>query len=308
MRHVFIVNPAAGKTQKAVDLIPRIEAYFAEHGGEYEILTTEKPGDATELAREVCAKGTPVRLYACGGDGTLVETAAGVRDCAWAQLTAVPCGSANDYIRSFGTEADFMDLPRLIQGEAREVDGIRCGDYLSLNICAIGMDATVAWKMVKYKHWPLVSGPMAYNLAVVDTFFHRLGVKQRVVMDTPEGQIVKEGQFLFSLAASGQYYGGGYHAAPTSVPDDGLLDFVLVDKIGRLDILKFLGTYRAGKHLGLPIVHHCRGTRMEVVCETPAAVTADGECFEADRITFELVRGAFRFVVPAATAKVPATV
>ena len=69
MRHVFIINPAAGKTQKAVDLIPRIEAYFAEHGGEYEILTTEKPGDATELAREACAKGTPVRLYACGDCG-----------------------------------------------------------------------------------------------------------------------------------------------------------------------------------------------------------------------------------------------
>jgi len=306
MRHVFIINPAAGKTQKAVDLIPRIEAYFAEHGGEYEILTTEKPGDATELAREACAKGTPVRLYACGGDGTLVETAAGVRDCAWAQLTAVPCGSANDYIRSFGTEEDFMDLPRLIQGEAREVDGIRCGKYLSLNICAIGMDATVAVKMVKYKHWPLVSGPMAYNLAVADTFCHRLGVKQRVVMDTPEGQIVKEGDFLFSLAASGQYYGGGYHAAPTSLPDDGLLDFVLVDKISRLEILKFLGVYRAGKHLNLPIVHHCRGTRMEVFCGTTAAVTADGECFEQDHITFELVRGAFRFVVP--TAKVPATV
>lgn len=308
MRHVFIVNPAAGKTRKAIALIPAIEAYFEEHGGEYAIRETTAAGNATHIAREECEKGGAVRIYACGGDGTLTETAAGIPACSSAELAVVPCGSANDYIRSFGTEADFFDLPSLIEGTASPVDGIRCGNYLSLNICAMGMDALVAWKMVRYKHWPLVSGPMAYKLAVLDVLCHRIGCKLRVVMDTPDGEVTREGDFLFSLAASGQYYGGGYHAAPLSKPNDGLLDFVLVRKVGKLKILGLLKKYRAGEHLDLPICEHLRGTLMRVFCDKPTPVTADGECFANTEIAFELVKNAFNFVIPKHLAKVPATV
>lgn len=308
MRHVFILNPAAGKHHRALELIPRIKAYFAAHPGEYLLHETKAPGEATAFARQCCSDGQPTRFYACGGDGTLIETAAGIRGCAQAELTAIPCGSANDYIRCFGCEEDFRHLEKLIGGEVRPVDGIRCGEYLALNICAMGMDANVADKMTRYKHWPLVSGPMAYQLAVADVFFHRFGCRQRVVMDTPEGQITQEGTYLFSLAASGQFYGGGYHAAPTAQPDDGLLDFMLVDRIGRLRVPGFLKRYRAGEHLSLPIVHHFRGTRMQVFCDEPTVVTADGECFKDTRIEFELVREAFRFVVPAAKVPVPAPV
>jgi diacylglycerol kinase (ATP) len=149
---------------------------------------------------------------------------------------------------------------------------------------------------------------MAYNLAVIDVLFHRIGCKLRVVMDTPNGEEVREGDFLFSLAASGQYYGGGYHAAPLSAPDDGLLDFILIRKVGKLKILGFLKKYRAGAHLDLDICEHLRGTRMRVYCDKPTPVTADGECFADTKIAFELVKNAFNFVVPKHLAKQPATV
>ena len=126
MRHVFILNPAAGKHHRALDLVPRIKAYFAAHPADYLLHETTAPGEATAFVRQCCAEGVPTRFYACGGDGTLIETAAGLRGCAHAELTAIPCGSANDYIRSFGDEEAFHDLPRLIGGTVREVDGIRC--------------------------------------------------------------------------------------------------------------------------------------------------------------------------------------
>ena len=308
MRHVFIVNPAAGKTRKAVSLVPAIEAYFKEHGGEYTIRETIAPDDATRIAREECEKGDAIRLYACGGDGTVTEVAAGIPENSAVQLAIIPCGSANDYVRSFGSDADFFDLPSLIEGTVCPVDGIRCGKYLSLNICAMGMDALVAWKMVRYKHWPLVSGPTAYKLAVLDVLCHRIGCKLRVVMDTPDGEVVREGDFLFSLAASGQYYGGGYHASPLSQPNDGLLDFILVRKVGKLKVLGLLKKYRAGAHLDLDICEHLRGTCMRVYCDKPTPVTADGECFADTEIAFELVKDAFNFVIPKHLAKEPATV
>ena len=106
MRHVFIVNPAAGKKRGALELLPRIHAAFAgAEEGAYAIRVTRGAGDATAIAREECAGEGSVRLYACGGDGTLTETATGSAGCPRAQIAAVPCGSANDYVRSYGGTA-----------------------------------------------------------------------------------------------------------------------------------------------------------------------------------------------------------
>ena len=36
MKHIFILNPAAGKHKKALDLIPHIEEYFQKNPGDLE--------------------------------------------------------------------------------------------------------------------------------------------------------------------------------------------------------------------------------------------------------------------------------
>lgn len=82
--------------------------------------------------------------------------------------------------------------------------------------------------MVRYKNLPLVSGPMAYNLAIADVFFHKIGMELDITIDTPEGEIRRQGRYFFALAACGQYYGGGYRGAPQARTGDGLLDFVLI--------------------------------------------------------------------------------
>ena len=161
--------------------------------------------------------------------------------------------------------------------------------------------ADVAMRMVKYKHLPLVSGSMAYNLALVDTFLRPLGQKLRIVMDTVDGPVEREGQYMFALAANGQYYGGGYHGSPLSQADDGLLDFVLIEKVSHLKMLAVLGKYKRGEHLDLPICETFRGTSMTVYADTPAVVTADGECFATPEVTFTLKPASLSFVYPAST-------
>ena len=49
MKHIFIINPAAGKSDKTAEYTANIEAACA--GLDYEILQTEAPGDATRMAR-----------------------------------------------------------------------------------------------------------------------------------------------------------------------------------------------------------------------------------------------------------------
>ncbi len=298
LRHVFIVNPAAGKKRGALLLQPRIRAAFEGREEPYAIRPTHAPRDATRIAQEECSKGDPVRLYACGGDGTLLETAEGLAGCPHAQLAVVPCGSANDYVRSYGSEEAFLDLDAQIEGRAVPVDGVEGGGHLSLNMASMGMDAEVARKMVRYKNLPLVSGPMAYNLAIADVFFHKIGMELDITIDTPEGEIRRQGRYFFALAACGQYYGGGYRGAPQARTGDGLLDFVLIKAMPRIQVPAFLSRYKEGKHLGMACCERFRGTGLRVSSSRPVTCTMDGECFAAPSIAFAVRPAAFSFVLP----------
>lgn len=303
MRHVFILNPVAGKNQSALAMKSKIEEYFAEHPGEeYSIRLTDGVGAATAIAREECATG-PVRLYACGGDGTLQETAAGIpvgkEDV---ELTVIPCGSGNDFVRTFGGKDAFCDLADLIEGVAMPVDAVDCGDLISLNIASIGLDGSVGYKMQKYKMWPGVSGSMAYNIAVLDVFCHPVGAQMDIVIDTPEGEVRRQGKYLMTLAANGRFYGGGYQGAPTAITDDGLLEFVLVRKVPLVRIPFVIGKYKAGEHEGVDCIETIRGTAMSVKAAKSMICTIDGECLETDTIRFSVIPAAYRFVLPASVS------
>ena len=82
-----------------------------------------------------------------------------------------------------------------------------------------------------YKHLPFVSGELAYTISLAKCFLGHLADKMTVTFYYADG--TKEtvtGEFLFTLAGNGRWYGGGYCGAPNSVIDDGLLDFVLIRK------------------------------------------------------------------------------
>ena len=76
MKHVFIINPMAGP--KDVHLL--VEKEVAKLNIDYIFHVTTAPKEATSFVREYI-KNNPdeeVRFYACGGDGTIYEVAAGV--------------------------------------------------------------------------------------------------------------------------------------------------------------------------------------------------------------------------------------
>lgn len=310
MRHVFILNPVAGKSRAALELQGQIDAYFAAHPQEeYSVRLTEGVGDATRIAAEESSKGDAVRLYACGGDGTLQETANGVPPHSLTEIAVVPCGSGNDYVRTYGGKDYFLNLPDLIEGTAIPVDAVDCGDRRSLNIASIGMDAKVCERMIRYKNLPGVGGSLAYELAILDVLCHPIGDEMTVTIETQDGPVQRQGKFLLALAANGQYYGGGYHGAPQAIEDDGVLDFVLVKKISRFQILNFLKLYKAGNYEHLDCCEHLRGYSMRVVATKPTVCNVDGECTIGDAMDFAVLPAAYRFVLPATLAaerKLPA--
>lgn len=299
MRYVLIVNPVAGKRNPCDTVLPGVRRFFEEKRLDFVCHATERPGHAAELAAREAGEGGPVRIFAFGGDGTLGEVAAGAEGHENAEIGVFPCGSGNDYVKSFGAREDFLSPEKQIAGVSRPVDLIRSELGTSINLCSVGMDATVAFQMERIKKLPFVSGPAAYDLALLKVLLGRIGENLRIRIDDSEEF---EGCFLFAVAASGRYYGGGYCGAPQAVPDDGLLDFILIRKPLFYKIPKLIGLYKAGLHIGAKefegILTFRRGRKMEIIPEKSAASNRDGEVALVGAVSFEVAPHAVRFLVP----------
>ncbi len=172
------------------------------------------------------------------------------------------------------------------------------GKY-SINLCSVGLDARVAYEMVKFKRVPFISGSMAYDFALMKVLVGKTGEHLEIVID---GAGKYDGTFLFALAGSGKYYGGGYCGAPLAVPDDGLLDFVLIRKPPLYKIPPLIKIYKNGGHLKSAkfkdFLTFCRGKKMKIKAPGRAVANFDGECSIIDELCFEVVPKAVNFIVP----------
>jgi diacylglycerol kinase (ATP) len=294
-RHVFVVNPVAGKSGNEKRIKEMVQAYFSHSDKQYDIRITKAAGHALEIVREEAARGGQVRIYACGGDGTLNEVANGAVGQSNVQLAVVPLGSGNDYIKIFGTRQDFLDLPALINGREISVDLIKVSNKYAINVCSVGFDSEVALNMSRFKRLPLVTGKLAYDLAIIYCLLNKMKRHFDIIID---GEKHIEGEFLLCVAACGRFYGGSFLAAPAALPNDGVLDFVLADSVGRIDFIKMVNKYREGKHEGISAIHHYTGKRLEISSTVPFAMNLDGECSYLSKAEFEIVPSAIRFILP----------
>src|SRR5665647_2515123 len=98
MKHVFIINPAAGKGRQACELKPKIEKYCDENSLDCIIHVTSAAYEAIGFVRELAKTGEHMRFYACGGDGTLYEVVNGAFGYPNAEVAVMPLGSGNDFI------------------------------------------------------------------------------------------------------------------------------------------------------------------------------------------------------------------
>lgn len=295
MKNLFIINPKAGKKGQAQKLVKEIEAYFAAHGGEYEICYTHAPGEGKTIARAHAQKGEPIRVFACGGDGSMFDVLNGIIHFPNAVLGVLPCGTGNDFLKYFENGELFSSLDAQMAGETVTIDAIQAGEYYCLNQASMGLDAKVCAHKGKFNRIPFVGGKLAYTLALLYCFFTALKNKFTVQVDhTPP----LSGEFLFSIAANGRYYGGGYMSAPRALVDDGLMDCVTITPVSRLRILSLLKKYTRGEHLDLPICTFTRGKTLTVICEEEAPVNLDGEVIFKKEITFQIAPNTVRFSLP----------
>lgn len=313
MRYLFLLNPAAGRADNTERLRLQAEGALRRAGvprEDWTICRTEYRGHARALAEAAAREGRPVRIFAAGGDGTFNEALTGACPYPNAAVGCIPTGSGNDFLRTFGTKSEFLDLDAQLAGGIIPIDLMETGLGLSASVCAAGLDAQVAAGAARYRHNPLFHGEAAYLLSAAREICGSIGRQARFTVD---GEVL-EAQIMMCAACNTRDYGGGFRAAPAARPDDGLIDLVVVRRISRLTLLRLLDRYKRGGHFAggqlapdlarYLIYRRARRISIELTDgRGPITATADGECAQVSRLDIRLLPRAARVILPAAACR-----
>ena len=295
MKHLFIINPAAGSRDRTESYSRKIREACDPRGLQYEIRVSEAPGCCARLAREAAESGEEYRIYACGGDGTLNEVASAAAGYPNVAVTVFSGGSGNDFVKLFDEPGAFFDLERLLDCEEAEFDMIRCNDDLALNICSVGLDARIGTDVANYKRIPLLHGFRAYAVSTVVNLFR--GNAEHYVVEGGGETIDREQTFV--CVCNGRFYGGGFNPVPEADPTDGELDVLLVKKVSLLQVPAVIGKYKAGRYKELPhLVRHLKTKSIKITCDKVTPINLDGEARFAKEVTMELAQEKLRFFYP----------
>ena len=294
MRHLFIINPTAGKGSRQVDLVAAVKALPFPA----EMVYTQRAGDCERLTQEAAGTGEPVRVYACGGDGTLNEVVNGAAGYPNAAVTNVPLGTGNDFLKIFGKEniARFNDLAALAAGPQTAMDLIDCNGRLGVDIVCVGLDARVAAGVHKYKSLPMVGGIGAYILSLGANVFQ--GLSQPMTVEA--GDLRHEGKTVLVCVCSGRYYGGGFMPVGDNMPDDGLLETLVIPKVSFATFARLVGKYAKGRYREYPDrILYRQGTEVTVRSEEELTAVVDGEVLRGREFSIRLSEKKVNFFYPA---------
>ncbi|MBP1925696.1 YegS/Rv2252/BmrU family lipid kinase [Sedimentibacter acidaminivorans] len=303
MKHIFIINPIAGKGKYQHNIENNINNYFSDKDNDYEIYLTKYKGDAARFVIEKCEENFPCVFYSCGGDGTLHEVVNAACKYEHVHVGLIPCGTGNDFVRNFSNVINFENIELQIQGESVSLDLIKIRDEYAVSVCNIGFDADAAFNMHKFKKIPFINGNSCYILSVLYCLMKSLGKNLHIEIDYEEKI---SGRFLLCVVANGHSYGGGYKCAPLAKVNDGIIDVCLVETISRLKILELIKSYKEGTHLDKSNIQKyityrkCKNVRIE--SNKPINLCIDGESYIYNDVNFDIVNNKFKFWVPKGTA------
>jgi diacylglycerol kinase (ATP) len=301
---VIIANPVSGRGRGSV-VGREVARRLAQRGVRAELILTEKPGDGTRLAASALGSGSRT-VVACGGDGTVHETAAALAH-SQAVLGIIPCGRGNDLARALAIPRDLEGaLAVLVGGEERRIDLGQIGEHIFCAVASVGFDAEVAAR-ARAGIGPF-SGTLAYVAGMLTTLvrFRSPAVHLEWQGRGTDGKEIPAGSFdgeiLLAAVANTPTYGGGMRIAPLAICDDGWLDACIVRALPRHTVLRSFPRIFAGTHAELPFVRMERISSLRIETSPALWVYADGEPMGLTPATIEVARGALKVLCPAAAS------
>jgi diacylglycerol kinase (ATP) len=289
MAKLFVIFNPAARGEKSQRLRRFLES---KAGPDVTLAPTQRPGDATRLARE--AQGIVV---AAGGDGTINEVVNGIGESG-ATLGVLPLGTANVFARELRIPTDLPRAWALIErGTTRTVD-LACAEFAGtkrwfVQLAGVGLDA----QAVRMASWELKKriGPLSYVWAGLQALQQRASPVEVVGAD---GALLASGAAV--LIGNGRLYGGPFRLFPKARLDDGLLDVCVFEKVGHFNALRHaLGVF-CGIHTRWWGVQYFQAAQFACRAASPTAVQLDGEDAGDVPVLFRLSARALRVIASAA--------
>ncbi len=290
---LVILNPVSGNGH-GEKLWPQIEEALRTGGLDFDLTRTPAPRAGVAIAEEA-KRGGYDTLIAIGGDGTVNEVANGLLRAAQGSpagtLGVIPVGSGNDFAKMLagpprpGTPKSDGDwrtgIQRILKPQNHWVDlgriaadhpapGFESTGHYYVNGLDTGFGAIVAMHAHEV---PFLQGTPMYFAAVLKTLLNYSVPRVKVTID--EDCIERPSTMI--AVSIGRCIGGGFWITPEALNDDGLLDVMVAQGLGRVGILTLLPKVMKGTHVGDPRVEFKHGAH--VVIESPDAliVETDGE-------------------------------
>jgi diacylglycerol kinase (ATP) len=292
----IIVNPVAGRGA-GERAIQQIEPLLSQLGLDFDLVRTERPWHAADLAQEAAAQGYD-GVVSVGGDGTANEVLNGLmrakqptgETCAMGVLCV---GRGNDFAYGVGIPPDLeTGCQVLAQGHRRVIDVGRVigglypeGRYFG-NGVGIGFDTVVGFEAAKMTR---LHGFPSYLVAVFKTVF--LYYKAPLTSIEYDGQTLTQPSLMVSVM-NGQRMGGGFLMAPDGDPGDGLFDLCIVREVSRTRIFGLIPHFLRGTQGTQEPVRSGRARQVVVTAaEGALPAHADGEtlCVDGQRLELELL-------------------
>jgi YegS/Rv2252/BmrU family lipid kinase len=220
----------------------------------------------------------------------------------------LPGGRGNDLARVLGVDelqraCDTIahGVPRAIDlGEVVSdgrtpsvVDGERATAFIG--IASVGFDSDANRIANEAPAW---LGNLVYAYGALRALLAWHPARFEIELDPP-GE--RHGFTAYTVgAANSRTYGGGMRAAPDAMLDDGLLEVVVLESVGKIAFLtKILPRVFKGTHVREPCVHVFRAREVTIDADRPFVMYADGDPIGQLPLRVRSVAGAIDVLVPA---------
>lgn len=300
-----VVNPNAGNGMGKKDW-KQISILLDKAGLPHTNIVTEHQGHAITLVQRYINMGFN-RIIVVGGDGTLNEAVNGILKQRRVypheiELAMIPVGTGNDWVRTHGIPTDYASAieiikqGRVVRHDAAFVkymdDGCPRKRYF-INIGGMGFDAEVNLK-VNAKKGLVKSTQTAYFYNIFTTLLQHSNSQVRLTMD---GKVLE--MEVFSMAAGiCCFNGSGMKQLPNAIFNDGLLDVTVIEKVGKLKIIKSIKKLYDGSFVNLKEVETFTCKHLIVESEPLFRMEADGESLPPSVYEIQIMEGALSVVLP----------
>ena len=291
---LILANPIAGRG-RAKRLTEEITAGLTELGLETEVRFSAAPGDISRLA-----EGRAPQHDLCvsiGGDGTLAEVLAGLRETPSFPVAPFPTGTANVLSKDIGLARTPRELIQAIQaGHTMSLDVARVigSDEIertSFLVLGVGIDGMVIHDLQAHR-----SGPIT-KLSYLPSIARSLASYRRPLLKVEIDDVEVPGEFGFVLVSNCVHYGGYFTLDPTRDAGDGLWEVIMLK---RGDISSVLGVAARGLMGGAEggACSILRGSQVKITSDESVAFQLDGDAGAHTPVSLEVSSHPHRIVIP----------